>query len=100
MNQQNQSAVNQLGTVADEALSLITATADIAGEKVCEARKRLAAALDSGKVIAGRVRDKAVEQAKVADHTIRENPYQSIAIGVGVGAVIGYLLARRCSHKE
>ncbi|MBK8001151.1 MAG: hypothetical protein IPK15_21180 [Verrucomicrobia bacterium] len=84
MNQQNQSAVNQLGTVADEALSLITATADIAGEKVCEARKRLAAALDSGKVIAGRVRDKAVEQAKVADHTIRENPYQSIAIGVAL----------------
>jgi ElaB/YqjD/DUF883 family membrane-anchored ribosome-binding protein len=36
----------------------------------------------------------------VADQTVRENPYQSIAIGVGVGALVGYLLARRCSRDR
>jgi ElaB/YqjD/DUF883 family membrane-anchored ribosome-binding protein len=46
------------------------------------------------------VRDKAVAGAKVADQTVRENPYQAIAIGVGVGAVMGYLVARRCACKR
>jgi ElaB/YqjD/DUF883 family membrane-anchored ribosome-binding protein len=63
------------------------------------ARKRLAAALESGKAMAGRVRDQAVAGAKAADEAVHEHPYQAIAIGVGVGALLGYLLARRCSHK-
>lgn len=33
--------------------------------------------------------------ARAADATIREYPYQSIGIGFGLGAVIGYLLSRR-----
>ena len=56
-------------------------------------------ALESAKDIVGDVRDKAVAGAKVADQTIRENPYQAIAIGVGVGALIGFLVARRCSRN-
>ena len=78
----------------------MAATADVAGEKVVAARKRLAAALERAKEIAGCVRDKAVAGAKVADQTIRENPYQAIAIGVGVGAILGYLAARRCSGNR
>jgi ElaB/YqjD/DUF883 family membrane-anchored ribosome-binding protein len=54
--------------------------------------------LDNARQIAGRVRDQAIAGAKVADKTVRENPYQAIAIGVGVGALIGYLLGRRCSR--
>jgi ElaB/YqjD/DUF883 family membrane-anchored ribosome-binding protein len=46
------------------------------------------------------VRDKAVAGAKVADQSVRENPYQAIAIGVGVGALIGYLVARRCAGNR
>lgn len=99
MNKETQAISNDLGTLAEDARELLTATADVAGEKVGQARKRLAAALDSAKQIAGNVRDKAIEGAKVADKTVRENPYQAIAIGVGVGAVIGYLIARRCSRK-
>jgi len=78
---------------------LIAATADVAGEKVTEARKRLAAALERGKEIYGRVRDKTVEGAKAADEAVREHPYQAIGIAFGVGAIIGYLVARRCSRN-
>jgi ElaB/YqjD/DUF883 family membrane-anchored ribosome-binding protein len=78
----------------------MAATADVAGDKVNEARKRLAAALENGKQIYGNVRDKAVEGAKAADKTVRENPYQAIAIALGVGALIGYLAARRCSRND
>ena len=50
-----------------------------------EARKRPRCCPDQGKEIYGRVRDKAVEGAKVADKTVRANPYQAIAIGVVSG---------------
>jgi ElaB/YqjD/DUF883 family membrane-anchored ribosome-binding protein len=97
MNNPTEAIHQQLGTLADDARALLTATSDVAGDKVGDARKRLAAALDSAKQIGGRVRDQAVASAKVADQTVRENPYQAIAIGVGVGALVGYLLARRCN---
>jgi ElaB/YqjD/DUF883 family membrane-anchored ribosome-binding protein len=77
----------------------MAATADVAGEKVAEARARLAAALESAKEIAGRVRDKAVESAKAADEAVRDNPYQAIGIAFGVGALVGYLAMRRCSRN-
>ena len=100
MNKQTQPISDAIGTLADDARALMTATADVAGDKVGEARKRLAVALDSGKETYGRVCDKVVEGAKVADQTVRENPYQAIAIGVGLGAIVGYLLARRCSRND
>ena len=88
-----------MGTLAEDARALMAATADVAGEKVSEARKRLAAALESGKQILGRVKDKAVEGAKATDEAVREHPYQALAIAFGVGAIAGYLISRRCSRN-
>jgi ElaB/YqjD/DUF883 family membrane-anchored ribosome-binding protein len=99
MNKETQTTTNGPGTLAEDARELMTATADVAGEKVSAARKRLAAALERSKEIAGNARDKAVAGAKVADQTIRENPYQAAAVGVGVGVLIGYLLGHRCSRN-
>ena len=98
MNKETQAVTNDIGQLAEDARALMSATADVAGEKVGEARKRLAAALERAKQIAADVRDKAVAGAKVADEAVREHPYQAIAIGVGVGALIGYLVGRRCSR--
>jgi len=100
MNKQTQAISNDVSQLAEDARALMAATADVAGEKVGEARKRLAAALDSGKELYGRVRDKTVEKAKAVDETIHEHPYQAMGIALGVGAVIGYLLARRCSRND
>jgi ElaB/YqjD/DUF883 family membrane-anchored ribosome-binding protein len=99
MNKQTQAAGNDIGTLAEDARALMAATADVAGEKVGEARKRLAAALESAKEIAGNVRDKAVAGAKIADQTVRENPYQAVGIALGIGAILGYLVSRRCSRN-
>jgi ElaB/YqjD/DUF883 family membrane-anchored ribosome-binding protein len=98
MNKQTQA--NDLGTLAEDARALMAATADVAGEKVGEARKRLAAALENGKEIYGRVREKAVEGIKASDKVVRDNPYQAIGIALGVGALIGFLVARRCSRND
>jgi len=98
MNKQTQAVSDAMGTLAEDARALIAATADVVGEKVSEARKRLAAALERGKEIHGRVREKAVEGAKVADEAVHEHPYQAIGIALGAGALIGYFVARRCSR--
>lgn len=97
MTKETQAVCNDVGTLAEHARALMTATADVAGEKVEEARQRLSAALENGKKIYGRVRDKTVEGARVADQAVHEHPYESIGIALGVGALLGYLLARRCS---
>ena len=99
MNKETQAISDDMGQLADDARALMSATADVAGEKVSDARKRLAAALERSKEIYGRVKAKAVEGAKAADEAVHEHPYQAIAIGVGVGALIGYLIARRCSRN-
>jgi ElaB/YqjD/DUF883 family membrane-anchored ribosome-binding protein len=98
MNKHTQATINDPGSLAEDARALMAATADVAGEKVGEARNRLAAALERGKEIYGRVREKAVEGAKAADEAVHEHPYQAIGIALGVGALIGFLVARRCSR--
>jgi ElaB/YqjD/DUF883 family membrane-anchored ribosome-binding protein len=100
MNKQTQAISNDMGQLAEDARALMAATADVAGEKVSEARERLAAALESGKEIYGRVREKAVEGVKAADEVVHEHPYQAIGIAFGVGALIGYLVSRRCSRND
>lgn len=99
MNNQTQAIKDDMGQLADDARALMTATADVAGDKVVEARQRLAAALERGKEIYGQVREKAVQGARVADKAVHEHPYQAITIGIGVGALLGYLIARRCSRN-
>jgi ElaB/YqjD/DUF883 family membrane-anchored ribosome-binding protein len=88
-----------MGTLAEDARALMAATADVAGEKVSDARKRLAVALENGREIFGRVKDKAVDGAKATDQAVHEHPYQAIGIALGIGALIGYLAARRCSRN-
>jgi ElaB/YqjD/DUF883 family membrane-anchored ribosome-binding protein len=98
MNKQKHAVSDAMDTLAEDARNLMNATTDVAGEKVVEARKRLAAALERGNEIYGSVREKAVEGAKAANEAAHEHPYQAIAIGVGAGALIGYLVARKaCS---
>ncbi len=79
----------------EDAQALLSATAHVAEEKVVEARKRLTAAIEKGKEAWNSVQEKAIAGAKATDHVIRENPYKSIFVALGVGAVIGYLLRRR-----
>jgi ElaB/YqjD/DUF883 family membrane-anchored ribosome-binding protein len=79
----------------EDAQALLTATAHVAEEKVVEARKRLTSAIEKGKETWNNVQEKAIAGAKATDQVIRDNPYKSLGIALGVGAIIGYLLRRR-----
>jgi ElaB/YqjD/DUF883 family membrane-anchored ribosome-binding protein len=78
----------------------MSATADVAGEKVADARKRLTAALERAKEIADNVRAKAIAGAQATDEAVHEHPYKAIGIALGVGIVFGLLIARRGSRKD
>ena len=95
MNKQAQAICNYMGQLADDARELVAATTDVAEEKVSEARDRLAASLEHSKEIYDCVRKREIEGAKAADELMREHTYEAIAIGMGVGVIIGYLIANR-----
>jgi ElaB/YqjD/DUF883 family membrane-anchored ribosome-binding protein len=99
MNKNKHATWNAIGTLAEDARTLMAATADVAGEKVGEARERLAAALESVKEMAGNVRAKAVEGANATDEAVRENPYKALAIAAVAGGLIGFLLGRQTSDR-
>lgn len=94
MNKYTRAISDDFGQLAQDARALMEATVDVAGDKVVEARGRLAAALEHGRKMTGDVRDRAVEGAKVADKVVRDNPYQAIGASLGVGFAIGFLIAR------
>jgi ElaB/YqjD/DUF883 family membrane-anchored ribosome-binding protein len=100
MNKETTATSNDAGTLAEDARALMDATAHLSEEKVGEARKRLAAALERGKEIYGRVREKAVEGAKATDAAVHGHPYQAMGIAFGVGALIGFLISRRGSRAR
>ncbi len=91
----NQKLTSDLNQVLRDAEELLKATAGSAGENVKEAHSRLASALESAKATCERVKEKTVEAAKATDHVIREHPYQSIGVALGVGVLIGVLVGRR-----
>jgi len=95
MNKETEAIRNDLAQLAEDARALMAVTTDAAGEKVTEARRRLTDTLNRSKELCGRARDRAVEKARTIDAAVRDHPYESIAISVGVGLVAGLLLANR-----
>ena len=104
MSKESKAVSIDMERLAEDARALIAATANVAGGKVEEARKRLVTALEDGAEegldVCGDVYDRAMEGAKMADRTVREFPYQTIAVGVGVGLIIGLFVSRKCPCKH
>src|SRR5436305_1510347 len=100
MHKSKQTVGNYMGALAEDAQALLVATSEMAGEKVTEARKRLAGALERGKEVYGDVRDKALDGVKATDQVVRDNPYPVMAIALGMGAIVGFFLARSWHQND
>jgi len=74
--------------LADSVTEHSTEAVEALRQRFADAQERLAATYEEAKT-------KVVAGAKATDATIRENPYQSIAIAVGVGLLLGMLIGRR-----
>ncbi len=90
----NQLAEN-LKSVASDAEHFVRETSSGLGEKARDARARLAASLASARESLGHLNENAIAGAKATDRVIREHPYQSIGIALGVGILIGVLVTRK-----
>jgi len=89
--------------ILDELHSLVADAEKMVGDSVSEhsedaisaLRSRYEAAQERLSDAYDRTKKKVVAGAKYADETIRENPYQSVAVAAGVGLVVGLLIGRR-----
>jgi ElaB/YqjD/DUF883 family membrane-anchored ribosome-binding protein len=88
--------LHDLQALVAEAEAMI---ADSATEHTVEAidslRARFAAAQERFTDAYAGARKKVIAGAKYTDEAIRENPYQSLAIALGVGVLVGVLIGRR-----
>jgi len=100
MNKQKHTVSSAMDKLTDDARNLMTATTDVAEEKVGEARKRLADTLERGREIYDSVLDKTIESTKSADKAVRKHPYQAAAIGLGAGALFGYIVGRNANRNH
>lgn len=64
------------------------------GEHFADLHARLEAARDRVASLYADAREKVVHGAKQADETIRSHPYESLAIALGIGVLLGALLRR------
>ncbi|EEF59296.1 DUF883 family protein [Pedosphaera parvula] len=85
MKEKNELKDNVLDLKQD-ARAILSATGDLARDAVTQAGRTIAATRGVSKVI---------KSAKTADKTLRAKPYQAIGIAFGLGALFGYLMARR-----
>lgn len=86
---------DELHTLAEHARDLLAATAKATDDHVIAARERLESALGGTRGKLGELKHRAADGARAADRVVRENPYPTVALALGVGALIGFLLHRR-----
>jgi ElaB/YqjD/DUF883 family membrane-anchored ribosome-binding protein len=65
-----------------------------AGGRLAEIKERLETAREQLTAAYGRARQSVVASAKYTDETIRSHPYESLAIALGVGVLLGALIRR------
>lgn len=91
--------MEDLRALAADAEDLLKATAGDVSEKARESRERVAAALEKAKATYSELQAQSIESAKAAvkkaDDTIREHPYESVAVAFGIGLLVGALLRRK-----
>jgi ElaB/YqjD/DUF883 family membrane-anchored ribosome-binding protein len=87
--------IEHISRLMAEAEAMIAGpVADQAGGRLAEIKDRLETARLKLTDAYGRARQGVVAGAKYTDETIRNYPYQSLAVALGVGVLIGALIRR------
>jgi len=85
--------------VVTDAEQLLRAAANQAGEGYAEARERLEASLKAARreldTLEHQVVDGARRAGRATDGYVRDHPWESIAVGAGIGVLVGLLIGRR-----
>ncbi len=88
--------VSHLRDLLTEAEQLVGDSAgEFVGEKADAMRERLSQAQERVQELYRSARDKVVSGARSTDTAIRAHPYESMAVALGVGVLVGALVRRR-----
>lgn len=88
--------VDQISRLMSEAESLMTGpAANQAGEKFNELRARFEQLQSRAGDVYADARKRVAAGAKVTDEAIRSHPYESLAVALGVGVLLGAVIGRR-----
>jgi ElaB/YqjD/DUF883 family membrane-anchored ribosome-binding protein len=91
--------MDDLRTVVADAEALLSATAEGAGEKAHDARRRAAESVEQARArldeLETELKKRAEKAADDAGRYVRDNPWQAIGIAAAVGVVLGLVLGRR-----
>jgi ElaB/YqjD/DUF883 family membrane-anchored ribosome-binding protein len=87
--------VEDLKAVVRDGEDLLKAGARDLTERGMAARERLSTALESAKETQQNLQAQAAAQVKAADRMVRDYPYHSLGVALGVGLLIGILAGRR-----
>lgn len=87
--------VHDVKLLVRDAEELVEATAQDVSDRAKEARARLRRAVASARESCDGLQQKAVAGARAADTVIRDHPYQSIGVALGVGILLGVLAVGR-----
>lgn len=94
----------ELRNVVSQAEELLRAISEDGGEMVSALRARVSEALDTAKTRLSDLEEQASGVAERATSTvegyIRENPWTTVGIAVGVGLLLGALLTRASAGSE
>lgn len=91
--------VSDLQTLVADAESILSATADDAGEKATAARHRIRETLHEAREKLERIEEQVVFETKVAalqvDRFVHDRPWQAVGIAAAVGLIVGLLVSRK-----
>jgi ElaB/YqjD/DUF883 family membrane-anchored ribosome-binding protein len=88
--------LDELHALVGEAEKMIGGSAgEAADDALSSLRNRYEAMQEQLADVYEGAKKKIVAGAKYTDETIRENPYQSMAVAAGLGLLVGVLLGRR-----
>src|SRR5436190_3395011 len=88
--------LDELRALVSDAEKMVGDSVDESSEEVMGAlRQRYEAAQERFGEVYQTAKKKVSAGAKYTDETIRENPYQSIAVAVGIALLAGVLLGRK-----
>ncbi len=96
---QKEKLMADLRVVVTDAEELLRLTADELGESTVGLRERLTERLQHARAslldLQASATDKAKAAGRAADDYVHDHPWKSVAIGAGIGLVVGLLIGRR-----
>jgi ElaB/YqjD/DUF883 family membrane-anchored ribosome-binding protein len=88
--------LEELKTLVGEAETMLVGSlSESSAEALSNLRERFSVVQERLSDVYDGARKKVAAGAKYTDESIRENPYQSLAIVLGVGVLVGVLIGRR-----